>query len=406
MRLRRHLGPSVRALLAHALRALLAAGSIAIGVASVLVTTGVGNGARAEVARSLGSMATDLLVVRPAEVRRVVARRAVKGVVSTLKPEDAAAIAELQVVAAVSPVAETRGLLKADAASTQAGILGTGTAYAALRRFRVAKGRFFDEEDERTAARVAVLGARAAESLFGGQDPLGQTVRVRRVPFEVVGVLAARGATEDGADQDGLVAIPLRTALRRVLNVASLSSIAVRLRNPAESAAGEAEIRNLLRRRHRLEARGAPDDFAIQSQEKVLSMQRTATRSLTLFTRGLATVALAVGGAGILALMLLTVRERTGEIGLRMAVGATPADVLLQFLSEAALLALAGGAAGVLLGFGGALAVRMVTGWSVTVPAASYATALATALVTGLVSGAAPAWLASRVPPIQALASR
>jgi putative ABC transport system permease protein len=406
LKLRRFLGPSVKALLAHSLRALLAAASIAMGVVSVLVTTGVGNGARAEVDRSLGSMATDFVVVRPAEVKRLVARRMVRGVVPTLKREDAAAIAALPSVAAVSPTVEANALVKSESASTRAGVLGTGPAYAALRRFRVARGRTFDEEDARASARVAVLGARVAQSLFGSDDPIGRTIRVRTVPFEVIGVLQARGASGDGADQDGLVAVPLETALRRLLNATSLSSILVRARDEASTPKVGPEIRRLLRERHRLDARGAPDDFGIQGQERMVSMQRKTARSLSLLTTGLSAVALAVGGAGVLALMLISVRERTAEIGLRMAVGATPRDILLQFLGEAALLAFAGGAAGVVLGTAGALTVAAATGWKVAVPAAAVAASLATALATGLVSGAVPAWLASRVPPIEALSSR
>jgi putative ABC transport system permease protein len=404
MRLRSSLGPSVRALFAHPLRAVLAAGSVAIGVASVLVTTGAGSGARAAVESSLGSTASDLVVVRPAEVKRLASRRTVRGAVTTLRLEDAEAIAELGSVSSVSAIAETRGVLKAENATTRAGVRGAGPTYAALRRFSVARGRFFDEEDDRGSARVAVLGARVAESLFASEDPIGRTVRFRGVPFEVIGVLGSRGASPDGADEDSLIVVPVRTALRRLLNVTYLSSVVVRPRG--SPAAAESEIRSLLRRRHRLEARGLPDDFAIQAREKAASTQRAAARSLSVLSTGLGAVALAVGAAGILALMLLSVRERTAEIGLRMALGATPADILVQFLGEAALLALAGGVCGALFGAAGAFGISAATGWAVRTSVATFAVALATSLATGLLSGALPAWLASRVPPIEALASR
>ena len=404
MRLRRSLGPSVKALLAHPLRAFLAAGSVAIGVASVLVTTGAGNGARAAVERSLGSAAPDLVIVRPAEVKRLATRRTVRGAVTTLKREDAEAIAELGSVSAVSAVAEARGVLKAENATTRAGVRGTGSTYAVLRRFPVAQGRFFDEEDDRTSGRVAVLGARVAKSLFAGEDPIGRTVQFRGVPLEVIGVLGSRGASPDGADEDSLVVVPVRTALRRLLNVTYLSSIVVRPRG--SPAAAESEIRTLLRRRHRLEGRDVPDDFEIQARERAASTQRTAARSLSLLSAGLGAVALAVGTAGILALMLLSVRERTAEIGLRMALGATPADILLQFLGEAALLAAAGGISGALVGVAGAFGISAATGWEARASVTTVVVALATSLATGLLSGALPAWLASRVPPIEALASR
>jgi putative ABC transport system permease protein len=375
-------------------------------VASVLVTSGAGRAARRQVEASLGSVTPDLLVVRPAEVKRLVARRTVRGFATTLRREDAEAIADLAGVAAVSPAAEARGIVKSETSSTPGRVLGTAPSYAALRRFRLAEGRFFDADDERASARVAVLGARVARSLFGDGSALGRTVRVGRVPFEVIGVLEARGAAAGGADEDDLVAVPLSTALRRVLNATSLSTVFVSLHDPRTAPRSEREIRELLRLRHRLEARGAADDFEVQGQEKMASMQRTTAASLTTLTRGLAAVALAVGGAGILTLMLLAVRERSAEIGLRIAVGATPPDVLLQFLAEAAVLGLGGGAAGALLGLIGAAALARATGWSVSPPASAYALSLGTSLAVGLAFGAAPAWLASRVPPAEALAAR
>ncbi len=405
MRLGRGLVLSARALLAHRLRVTLAVASVAIGVASVVVTGAVGAGARGAVLKGLESMGTGFLVVRPAEVKRIVSRRAVRGLVTTLTLADAEAIASLSPSLAVAPTADARAVVKGRGTSMVTMLLGTSPAYPAVRRFGVASGRFLDDDDDRAARRVAVLGARVAASLFGAEDPVGEELRVRGVPYEVIGVLSPRGAGISGADEDGQVVIPIRTALRRVVNATWLSGVSVGTPEPDAMDGVERDIRELLRDRHRLTERGRPDDFAIQNQRRVLRLQRETARSLALATLGLCAAALLVGGAGILALMLLSVKERTPEIGLRLAVGARPRDVLVQFLAESVLLTLSGWASGIVLGGIAAWAVAATTGWSVAVPALAVLASLGMALAAGLGFGAVPAWTASRVPPIRALGS-
>ncbi len=401
----RSLRSALRGLAAHRLRAALALSSVAMGVAAVLLTSAIGKGAEDEVARGIEAAGTNLLVVRPAPAKRLVARRAVRGLMTSLRVEDAEAIAELGLVGATVPAAEGVMRVKAGDGAMVTKVLGTSPAFPGVRRFVLQAGRFFDGEDDRAARRVAVLGSRVAETLFPGEDPTGRSIRIRGVPYEVIGVLEAKGALADGADEDNQVVVPLRTALRRILNSTWLSTVFVSVRDPRRMDAAQTEIGELLRERHRLGPNGKPDDFEIQNKTRLLAAQRETLGSLVAFTTALGALALLVGGTGILALMLLSVKERTGEIGLRMAVGARPRDILVQFLAEATVLALGGWLAGVAAGALGAAAVAFGTEWKVGLPLAALAASLAMTGATGLGFGAFPARKASLLPPIEALSA-
>jgi putative ABC transport system permease protein len=405
LRLARRLALSWRALSAHAVRTALVLGSVAVGVAAVLLTSAVGKGAEREVLRGIEELGPNLLVVRPAPVKRTAARKAVRGVVTTLRVGDYDEIAGLGVTGAAAPGAEAALRVKGGGGSTMGRVLGTSPAFADIRRLRLRAGRFFDVEDDAAGRRVAVLGARVASSLFATGEPLGEDVRIRGVPFEVVGVLRGRGVLADGSDEDDLVLIPIRTALRRVFNSRWLTTVFVGVADPKRMDEAERDIEGLLRERHRL-TDGRPDDFAVQNQARLLAMQRRTAESLTLLTGGLAGVSLLVAGTGILALMLLSVKERTCEIGLRMAVGARPGDILAQFLFEATMLALGGWTAGAVLAVLGAAAVTLGTRWTIGLPAGPVAATLLTAVVTGVGFGAFPARKAARLPAVEALGAR
>jgi putative ABC transport system permease protein len=282
-------------------------------------------------------------------------------------------------------------------------VLGTTPNYLEIGNFRLLEGRFLDADDNSAALRVAVLGARIDQTLFSEDDPVGRDIRIRGDSFEVIGVLNAKGVLADGSDEDNFVFIPIRTALRRVFNSTWLNPIFISVRQPQEMDAATAEIGNLLRIRHRLAQQGKPDDFSIQNPAKTLAMQKQAADSLGLLTDGLAAGSLVVGGVGILAIMLMSVKERTGEIGLRMAVGARPRDILVQFLLEATLLSLGGWLVGMALGTVGTTAIAFGTSWEVAAPGKAILTSLAMAITTGLGFGAYPARRASLLPPIQAL---
>jgi putative ABC transport system permease protein len=403
MKLLRGLEISARALFAHKMRTALALSSVAVSVAAVVVVSAVGTGVKREIAREAEIMGTNLLVVRPAQVKSSAARKQIRGVVPTLTEDDDEAITELASVEAAVPGFENTLTAKAGSSSMSVRVLGTTSAYLQVCSFALKRGRFLDDEDDRHARRVAVLGARVDEELFPGQDAIGRDVRIRGVPFAVIGVLQAKGILVDGSDQDNQILIPIRTALRRIFNLSWLNPIFVSVRDPSEMTTAESDMAQLLRVRHRLEPGDMPDDFAIQNKTKALATQAQIADSLTRLALALAGVSLFVGGVGILALMLMSVKERTPEIGLRIAVGARARDILIQFLAEAALLATGGWLAGFLVGLLAAAMVAFFARWRVAVSPQMLLASLAAVLTASLGFGIWPARKASSIPPIRAL---
>ncbi len=399
MNLQRAVRTSLRALFAHKVRALLALSSVTIGVTAVVLTSALGAGAQRDVLRRMEAIGTNLIVIRPAQVQRLAARKTIAGAVTTLRLDDFEVVAGLPFVAAAAPDAERAVRVKAGRAITVTKVLGTSPAYPVVRNFRIRAGRFFGAEDDRQARRVAVLGSQVAEALFEEANPIGAEVRVRGVIFEVIGVMESKGVLPDGSDEDNEILVPIRTVLRRVLNVVWLNGIFVSVDDPARIDAARAAIGDLLRARH------GRDDFGIQNTMKFVAMQKQAADFLTLLAAGIGGVALLIGGTGILALMMMSVKERTSEIGVRMAVGATPRDVLLQFLLEATLLAAGGWFIGAACGAAGAVLVAMFTEWKVAVPFDALLASAAMVLVAGLGFGVIPARQAALMAPMEALRS-
>jgi putative ABC transport system permease protein len=377
--------------------------SVAAGVVAVVVTGAIGQGANEEVLRQTESIGTNLLVVRPAQVSNSAARKTVRGFVTSLKLDDYQAITQLPRVSAAVPGFESSVVVKADNLSMSATVLGTTSPYLDVCRFRLHEGRFITDDDDLTANRVAVLGARANETLFAKRSAIGQQIRIRNVPFEVVGVLEPKGVLADGSDQDDRIAIPIRTALRRVFNSTWLNPVFVSVRDVAEMDEARIDVAALLRDRHRLILRNKADDFSIQDKTKVLAARKQLADSLTLLATGLAAASLVVGGAGILALMLMSVKERTAEIGLRMAIGAKPRDILGQFLLEATSIAAGGWLAGMAIAAVVISIIARATGWTTSVSSGPVLITLAIVVSSGLIFGAYPARKASLMPPLEAL---
>lgn len=396
MRLRRTVRLSLRALFAHRLRTALAIASVSAGVAAVVLTGGIGKRAAAEVRRNVEGVGTNLLVVRPAQVKKVVTRKTVTGVVKTLRLDDCSAIEQLASIRAVAPAAEGALRVKAESAATLTTVRGTTPVFPDIRRFRVKSGRFFDDDDNRAARRVAILGARVADALFPDDDPVGAQVRIRGTAFDVIGVFAPKGVLADG-DEDNQVVVPIRTALRRIFNSNSLTGILVSVENGHSMDAAQHEIDRAIGERHHTH------DFEIQDAARMAAMQKKATDSFALLTTGLGALALFVGGSGILALMLMTVKERTTEIGLRIAVGARPRDILLQFLLEATWLSVSGWIIGVALAAIAFTAIATATTWKLGIPLVAVAATFGMAVVIGIGFGALPARKASLISPIDAL---
>lgn len=404
MKLARNLMLSRRTLFAHRLRTALALMGITLGVGTVVIMVAVGQGAQREVLRIIQEMGSNLLVVSAERTQAFRGGRFDTGNVVTLTRADSDAILEkCPSVARVAPAQHKRLEVKYGSASVLTKILGTTPDYIGIRNFRVMSGEFFWPEEEKAALRLAVLGAAVAHNLFGSDDPVGSVIRIEKIPFRVVGVLKPKGSTPEGANEDDQIMIPLRTALRRVFNQDHIRSIHVQATQREAMYRAETEIRRLLRVRHRLDRGERPDDFTIQNQLTTLEAEQSASESFTLLISAVAAISLIVGGIGILAIMQIAVRERTSEIGLRMAVGARRIDILVQFLSEALIQGLVGGALGIGLGLIGILVVGWTTQWHTVVPLDFLGLALLVSLAIGLFFGVYPARRASMLLPIEAL---
>lgn len=405
MRLGRNLLLSAKALLRHRVRTALALSGTAVGVGAVLVMTAVGEGAEAEVVSEIEALGRNLLIVSAGDAPRVPWRRRTQPKVTTLTLEDAAAILEeVPEVARIAPAQDRGRRVKFGQISTMTTVLGTTPDFEEVRDFRVVGGRYFTEEEGRRSARVAVLGSRVRDLLFPYEDPLGKTMLVGKIPFQVIGVLESKGATVDGlSEEDNQVVIPLQTALRRVFNLDYLKMVYVQVRNGDRLDLAEAQIADILRTRHRMAEMERTDDFAIQNQRLILAVRLETVASFNRMILALGGVALLLGGIGILSVMLLSVRERRNEVGLRVAVGARRRDILIQFLVESLFLGSLGGSVGVIAGLGVAWAVGRGTDWDTVINGTAISVGLISALGVGAVFGVFPAQQAAAMDPIEAL---
>jgi len=402
MRLTRNLLFSCEILAAHKLRTLLAITGVIVGVAAVILAVAAGQGAEERVLRRIRSIGTNLIIVNAGQTSIVAGRQRQVSTVKTLVPADARALAnDCSSVAVVCPAVlrKMKVYWEGEAAGTL--VAGLAPEGFGIRNLRLASGRTFEPEESRGARRVAVLGGTVVRNLFGTNDPLGQQIRIGRVPFEVVGLLASKGMDPNGADQDDVVVVPLETAMRRLFNVTHVQTIYVQATSADAIGRAEREIDDVLHERHRLGEK--TDDFTIQNQAALLEAERETGRTLTMLVAGAAAISLAVGGVGILAVMLISVRQRTSEIGLRRALGARRRDIRTQFLLESALLAGLGGAAGILLGFAGASAISALGYWGMVVSWPAAGIGLLFSVAIGVVFGLYPAACAARLQPIEAL---
>ena len=406
MKTYRNLKISQRALLAHKMRTLLALLGVIIGVSAVIIMVAIGRGAQKEVLGKIEEMGTNLIVVNAGQVHIFAGRRRQIGNAVTLTLRDARAInMECPSVHLAAPVQSKKLPVKYGNFNTKTSIVGTTPDFQDIRNFHVRKGDFFTEEENRASLRVAVLGQTVVNNLFENDDPIGETIRIRNIPFKVIGIMKAKGVDINGVDQDDQIIIPINTALRRVFNLTYLSMIYVQAKNSRSMNMAVAEVKKLLRNRHHLIRQDKPDDFTIQNQTDVLKTQKEATNSFTMLIGSIAAISLLVGGIGILAIMLMVIRERTSEIGLRMALGARKKDILTQFLLESLMLSIGGGLLGILLGISGSLIIVLFTKWSASLSISSIVLAFAFSLLVGVFFGVYPAHRASDLDPIEALRS-
>ncbi|MBI2430271.1 MAG: ABC transporter permease [Ignavibacteriales bacterium] len=393
-----------RILFLNPLRVTLSLAGIAIGIASVIIIVALGEGARSNMLSQIEAMGSNVITIDAGLVKEVTGRRRQASKVTTLKENDAAAISdECRSVTAVAPTQEQTLVIKYENGSATGRIIGTSPAFPEIRNFSIASGRFFSDEDNKLSRRFAVIGHKFVEYLFRNTDPVGETIKINNIPFEVIGVLKPKGLSYDGANEDDMIFIPLNTGLRRVFNIDYLKNIYVQVKNNEEIPAAERELRSVLRTRHRLQVRNKEDDFTIQNVYTVLQAENETNASFTGLITGVAALSLLVGGVGILATMLLSVKERRPEIGLRMAIGARTNDILFQFLSESVILSVAGGAVGILTGTAGAFLLGMLTDFAIRVSSTAALLSVCISVAIGVFFGAYPAQRASRIEPIKAL---
>jgi len=398
---------ALAALRVNKLRSALTMLGIIIGVAAVIAMVGVGAGAQARVEDQIKSLGSNLIIVLSGTFSSGGVRMG-SGTQQTITEEDGYALQrEIPSVEASAPQLRGSGQIVFGNSNWASSIIGVTPEYLVARGWPVSAGRPLEQSDVDAAAKVVLLGQTVARNLFGDSDPVGETVRVRRVPHEVIGVLDRKGQSMIGQDQDDVVLIPISTARKRVLggNIAksrNVNSISVKVKDGADLAVAEQEIRDLLRQRHRLQP-NQEDDFFLRNLAEVLAAQEASSRVLAGLLAAIASVSLVVGGIGIMNIMLVSVTERTREIGLRMAVGARGRDILMQFLVEAVTLALIGGLIGIALGVAATLAVGHFAGWRTETDITAVVAAVLFAGAIGVFFGFYPARKAARLAPIDAL---
>ena len=396
-----------RALRVNKLRSALTMLGIIFGVAAVIAMVGVGAGAQARVAEQIQSLGSNLIIVLSGSSNASGVRLGTGSQLS-ITEDDATAIArEVASVQAAAPSVRGGAQVVYGSLNWSTQIQGVTPSYFEARDWPVDEGRPILQEDVDGATKVALLGQTTALNLFGESDPMGQIIRIKKVPFAVIGVLSRKGQNSWGQDQDDLILVPLTTAKKKVLGVSqanarAVSVISVKVRPGGDMTEAEDQIRVLLRQRHRLQP-FQDDDFWLRNLSEILQTQEDSSRVMTYLLAAIASVSLLVGGIGIMNIMLVSVTERTREIGLRMAVGARRRHILLQFLIEAVTLSLIGGVIGIALGLGGSRAISYFAEWRTLVAPESIVIAFGFAAGIGIFFGFYPARKASRLDPIEAL---
>jgi putative ABC transport system permease protein len=393
---------AAQSILKNKMRTLLTMLGIVIGVAAVIVMVAVGQGAQSRITEQIRNLGTNLIVITPGTSQAGGVSQGA-ATFNRLTVEDAEKLdRESLLVAAVSPVIFTRAQAIGGEGNWRTMINGVSTEYFTIRDWQAAEGALFSEADVRSMRKVALLGSTVAANVFPAGDAVGQQIQLRSVPFTVVGVLASKGQTATGSDQDDVVIVPYTTARTRLSGWARVQQILVSTSSPSDIPAATEEIRSLLRESHRL-GDDDDDDFTVRNQDELATAASATTKVMSWLLAAIASISLLVGGIGIMNIMLVSVTERTREIGIRMAVGARGTDVLTQFLVESVVISVLGGLLGLVLGFAGAALLGRLTGWSTSTPPEAVLIAVGFSAAVGVFFGFYPARQAASLDPIQAL---
>lgn len=405
MKIYRSLKISQKTLLAHKLRTALALLGIIVGVSAVIIMIAIGNGAEEEVVSKIEAMGTNLVIVNAGEINTTGGRQ-FKGTVTTLTLADVDAIEKnINSVIGTAPIQTKKLQVKYGNLSTNTTIIGSTPSFISVRNFKVEKGAFFSEMDNKASMRVAVIGKSVVKNIYRNDDPINSTIRIGKVPFKVIGILESKGVDMYGTDQDDQIIMPIRTALRRVFNQTNISSIYLEIDKQDNMEMAVTTVKEILGEKHKLDKKNKPDDFTIQNQIDLIEAQKETSDTFTALTASIAGVSLIVGGIGILAVMLLSIRERTNEIGLRMAVGARRKDIRTQFIFESSFLSIGGGIIGIFIGIMASLSIKYIFDWSIVISLTSIMLSFGFSTAIGLFFGVYPAHIASLLDPINALRS-
>ncbi len=391
-----------KSILKNKMRTLLTMLGIIIGVGAVIVMVAVGEGARSQIQQQINNLGTNMIVITPGSSRQGGVSHGAQSY-NRLTVEDAEKLArEGTLISAVSPVVFTRTQAIGGQGNWRCTINGVSEQYPTIRDWKTSSGVFFDSNDLRSMRKVAVLGKTVADNLFPGEDAVGQQVQLRNVPFTVIGVLEEKGQTASGTDQDDVIIVPYTTAQTRLAGWSRIFQILASTYSPSDIPAAQEEMRLIMRESHRL-AEWDDDDFTIRNQTDLAEAAQGTTEVMSILLAAIASISLLVGGIGIMNIMLVSVTERTREIGIRMAIGARGRDVLTQFLIEATVISMFGGMIGIGLGFAGATILGSATGWHTVIAPETTVVAILFAAVVGIFFGFYPARKAAALDPIEAL---
>jgi len=388
-------------LIANKLRSLLTMLGIIIGVAAVIALVSIGNGVKQDIENSISSLGSNLLVVLPGAPRTPGARPS-QGSMKSLKISDYEAIAKLEGVKAASPMTNGSYVVIYQNKNWTTSVAGVNSNFQDVNNWTMTSGRFFSDKNVQNRERVAVVGQTVVKNLFADEDPVGKEIRVKNIPFRVIGVLKSKGNGTMGNDQDDTVLIPYTTSMERVEGIDYLRRVYVVAKDDESIDRLQADIENLLRVRHNIKDTNL-DDFNIQNMKSIMETVAQTTGTFTLFLGAVAAISLVVGGIGIMNIMLVSVTERTREIGVRKALGATYSVIVTQFLIEAVVISLMGGFIGIAFGIGASKVIGMVSGMSTIVSVPTIIMSFAFSMAIGLIFGIYPARKAAKLNPIDAL---